>query len=76
FRMDDGSPLSPDRLPTHNFFGSGDTFTLEALVNVPSITTANQEVDAGCGQLRARTLAPAGQVVTLHRTAAALGATA
>ena len=33
--------------------------------------SAGQDVDGGCGQLRARELAPATQVVTFHRTAEA-----
>ncbi len=38
--------------------------------------SAGQDVDAGCGQLRARTLAPAAQVVTLRRGAAVVHAAA
>ena len=52
FGLDDGAPLSNDRLPTHIFFGSGNAFTLEALVNVSTITGFNQEIistDQGSG---------------------------
>ena len=44
FTIDDGAPLSTDRLPTHMFFGAGNAFTLEALVNVSAITGINQEI--------------------------------
>lgn len=46
FMLDDGAPLSVDRLPTHSFFGVGNVFTLEALINVPSITSGNREIIA------------------------------
>ena len=46
FMLDDGSPLSNDRLATHSFFGVGNAFTLEALINVPSITSGNREIIA------------------------------
>lgn len=46
FMLDDGAPLSADRLPTHSFFGAGNEFTLEALVNLPSITSGNREIIA------------------------------
>ena len=44
FRIDDGAPVSNDRLPTHMFFGAGNAFTLEALVNVSAITGSSQEI--------------------------------
>lgn len=44
FRLDDGSPTSPDRLPMHSFFGANNEFTLEALINVPSITSGNRQI--------------------------------
>lgn len=46
FMFDDGAPLSPDRLTTHSFFGVGNAFTLEALINIPSITSGNREIIA------------------------------
>jgi hypothetical protein len=46
FMLDDGAPFSADRLPTHSFFGAGNEFTLEALVNLPSITSGNREIIA------------------------------
>jgi hypothetical protein len=44
FQLDDGSPASADRLPTHSFFGPNNEFTLEALINVPSITSGNRQI--------------------------------
>ena len=44
--LDDGAPISPDRLATHSFFGAGNQFTLEALVNLPTITSGNREIIA------------------------------
>jgi hypothetical protein len=44
FAMDDGAPISPDRLTTHSFMGAGNTFTLEALVNLNSINSGNQHI--------------------------------
>jgi hypothetical protein len=46
FQLDDGSPVSNDRLPTHSFFGPGNEFTLEALINLPSITGGNRQIIA------------------------------
>lgn len=50
FRMDGTNasgvvtPASVDRLSTHNFFGSGNVFTLEAMVNLSSLGIANREI--------------------------------
>lgn len=44
--LDDGAPVSSDRLPIHSFFGVGNQFTLEALVNLPTITSGNREIIA------------------------------
>jgi hypothetical protein len=44
FQLDDGSPGSNDRLPTHSFFGPNNEFTLEALINVPAITGGNRQI--------------------------------
>lgn len=46
FQLDDGSPTSTDRLTTHSFFGANNEFTLEALINVPSITSGNRQIIA------------------------------
>jgi hypothetical protein len=47
FRLDDNSPLSNDRLADHStIFGSGNAFTLEAMVNLPAVTGSNREIIA------------------------------
>lgn len=46
FQLDDGSPTAADRLSTHSFFGANNVFTLEALINVPSITSGNRQIIA------------------------------
>lgn len=44
FQLDDGSPASSDRLPTHSFFGPDNQFTLEALISLPAITGGNRQI--------------------------------
>jgi hypothetical protein len=49
FRLDEFAavPTSNDRLPSHaTIFGAGNAFTLEAMVNMPSITGTNREIIA------------------------------
>lgn len=48
FVLDDAVPLSADRLANMNsiFNSTGSTFTLEAMVNVSTITAGNQEIIA------------------------------
>ena len=45
FVMDDGSPVSPDRLADHSsMLGAGNTFTLEALVRLNTALSGNREI--------------------------------
>jgi hypothetical protein len=46
FLASDGAPITgTDQLPDHStVFGTGNAFTLEALVNLPSITSGNREL--------------------------------
>jgi len=45
FRAGDGVPMGLDQMPDHStIYGVGNAFTLEAMVNVPSITTGNREI--------------------------------
>ncbi len=48
FVLDDAAPLSADRLANMNsiFNSTGSTFTLEAMVNLSTITAGNQEIIA------------------------------
>jgi len=49
FMLDEfaATPSSADRMPNHNaIFGAGNAFTLEALVNLPTITDGNREIIA------------------------------
>ncbi len=45
FRPGDGAPVGPDQSIDHSaIFGAGNVFTLEAMINVPSITSGNREI--------------------------------
>lgn len=45
FMLDDGSPLSPDRMADHSsMLGSGNTFTVEALVRLTSALGGNRQI--------------------------------
>jgi hypothetical protein len=45
FRPGDNAPVGPDQMPNHaTIFGSGNAFTLEALVQLPSITGSNRQI--------------------------------
>ncbi len=45
FMMGDNAPVSPDQFLDHStIFGAGNVFTLDAMVNVPSITSGNRHI--------------------------------
>ncbi|MES2657726.1 MAG: LamG-like jellyroll fold domain-containing protein [Verrucomicrobiota bacterium] len=45
FRPGDFAPVGPDQMPNHStLFGTGNAFTLEAMVNVPSITSGSRQI--------------------------------
>jgi Concanavalin A-like lectin/glucanases superfamily len=45
FQPGDYAPVGPDQLTDHStIFGASNAFTLEAMVNVPSITSGNREI--------------------------------
>ena len=45
FMLDDGSPLGPDRVADHaSFVGTGNTFTLEALVRLDTALGGNRQI--------------------------------
>jgi len=45
FSLDDNDPIGVDRLTDHSsIFGTGNAFTLEAMINLPAITGSNHEI--------------------------------
>lgn len=46
-QLDDSAPVSNDRQPDHStIFGTGNAFTLDAMINLPAITGINREIIA------------------------------
>lgn len=45
FRAGDAAPVGPDQMADHStIYGTGNAFTLEAMINIPSITSGNREI--------------------------------
>lgn len=45
FRAGDTAPVGPDQMADHStIYGTGNAFTLEAMINIPSITSGNREI--------------------------------
>lgn len=45
FRPGDAAPVGPDQMPDHStIYGAGNAFTLEAMINLSTITSGNREI--------------------------------